>query len=249
MREIVNDILSLVHLKGIIHREDVINVYNEHHHDALTKERLDRLTPRLRDELDSHYVEVTEDYFMNASLATEKLREQLLNEQQQYPSFIPSKELLRTYKNPLACEQSEAFQNLSYYISERASESKKEEIEDVIDTIQLLCEMKTDRDDIVNESLQAIKQLAMTIDESELRMLILALEKETQKWAFNGRSRQSLDHFKRTEENLEQEKVVQVAPERVSKAREEFFKTNKKVGRNEPCPCGSGKKYKKCCIS
>jgi len=21
----------------------------------------------------------------------------------------------------------------------------------------------------------------------------------------------------------------------------------KKVGRNEPCPCGSGKKYKKCC--
>jgi len=22
-----------------------------------------------------------------------------------------------------------------------------------------------------------------------------------------------------------------------------------KVGRNEPCPCGSGKKYKKCCLS
>jgi tetratricopeptide (TPR) repeat protein len=23
----------------------------------------------------------------------------------------------------------------------------------------------------------------------------------------------------------------------------------KKTGRNEPCPCGSGKKYKKCCIN
>jgi uncharacterized protein YecA (UPF0149 family) len=22
-----------------------------------------------------------------------------------------------------------------------------------------------------------------------------------------------------------------------------------KVGRNDPCPCGSGKKYKKCCMS
>ncbi|MGL6311367.1 SEC-C metal-binding domain-containing protein [Aeromonas sp. 96A] len=21
-----------------------------------------------------------------------------------------------------------------------------------------------------------------------------------------------------------------------------------KVGRNEPCPCGSGKKYKQCCL-
>ena len=24
--------------------------------------------------------------------------------------------------------------------------------------------------------------------------------------------------------------------------------TKKKIGRNEPCPCGSGKKYKKCCL-
>ena len=24
-------------------------------------------------------------------------------------------------------------------------------------------------------------------------------------------------------------------------------KTNVHVGRNDPCPCGSGKKYKKCC--
>lgn len=23
---------------------------------------------------------------------------------------------------------------------------------------------------------------------------------------------------------------------------------NEKVGRNDPCPCGSGKKYKQCCI-
>jgi preprotein translocase subunit SecA len=24
---------------------------------------------------------------------------------------------------------------------------------------------------------------------------------------------------------------------------------SKKVGRNDPCPCGSGKKYKKCCLA
>ena len=24
--------------------------------------------------------------------------------------------------------------------------------------------------------------------------------------------------------------------------------TNNKIGRNDPCPCGSGKKYKKCCL-
>ncbi|HUV38072.1 MAG TPA: SEC-C metal-binding domain-containing protein, partial [Planctomycetota bacterium] len=26
-----------------------------------------------------------------------------------------------------------------------------------------------------------------------------------------------------------------------------FIRHDKKVGRNDPCPCGSGKKYKKCC--
>jgi len=26
-----------------------------------------------------------------------------------------------------------------------------------------------------------------------------------------------------------------------------IVRTEKKIGRNDPCPCGSGKKYKKCC--
>ena len=35
-------------------------------------------------------------------------------------------------------------------------------------------------------------------------------------------------------------------PARASKA-ETFIREERKVGRNEPCPCGSGKKYKQCC--
>ncbi|MCG8532139.1 MAG: YchJ family protein [Desulfovibrionales bacterium] len=31
------------------------------------------------------------------------------------------------------------------------------------------------------------------------------------------------------------------------KGQETFVRETPKVGRNEPCPCGSGKKYKKCC--
>jgi len=28
---------------------------------------------------------------------------------------------------------------------------------------------------------------------------------------------------------------------------EQYKRSEPKVGRNDPCPCGSGKKYKKCC--
>ena len=30
---------------------------------------------------------------------------------------------------------------------------------------------------------------------------------------------------------------------------EPFVREDRKIGRNEPCPCGSEKKYKKCCLS
>ena len=32
-------------------------------------------------------------------------------------------------------------------------------------------------------------------------------------------------------------------------AQQPFVRTSPKIGRNDPCPCGSGKKYKKCCGS
>jgi|UPI0003727A22 hypothetical protein len=34
-----------------------------------------------------------------------------------------------------------------------------------------------------------------------------------------------------------------------SKPKENYNKLSEKVGRNDPCPCGSGKKYKKCCLN
>lgn len=30
---------------------------------------------------------------------------------------------------------------------------------------------------------------------------------------------------------------------------EQYRRTAPKVGRNDPCPCGSGKKHKKCCLA
>ncbi len=46
----------------------------------------------------------------------------------------------------------------------------------------------------------------------------------------------------RSKEDLEaEEKLLKETP------KVEPIKAEKAVGRNDPCPCGSGKKYKKCC--
>jgi len=39
------------------------------------------------------------------------------------------------------------------------------------------------------------------------------------------------------------------APPRRIRGKFVKVRTEPKIGRNEPCPCGSGKKYKKCCIN
>ena len=49
-------------------------------------------------------------------------------------------------------------------------------------------------------------------------------------------------------QNTEREQVIKGTPnEDKSKVKKQTPKRVKKVGRNDPCPCGSGKKYKQCC--
>ncbi|MTI67745.1 MAG: preprotein translocase subunit SecA [Firmicutes bacterium] len=52
-----------------------------------------------------------------------------------------------------------------------------------------------------------------------------------------------------TEEKLERKRVAKVtgASHGDEKPKQKTVVKGKKVGRNDPCPCGSGKKYKKCC--
>jgi len=62
----------------------------------------------------------------------------------------------------------------------------------------------------------------------------------------------NLDHFdshgieERREKELEQ--LNMVASDDLGDAAVEQRRVDEKVGRNDPCPCGSGKKYKKCCM-
>lgn len=46
-----------------------------------------------------------------------------------------------------------------------------------------------------------------------------------------------------------QEKLNQHMDDRLKELPDERLVRRVKVGRNSPCPCGSGRKFKKCCIS
>jgi uncharacterized protein YecA (UPF0149 family) len=44
-------------------------------------------------------------------------------------------------------------------------------------------------------------------------------------------------------------KAFSILMENADKAQTVKPQIDKNVGRNDPCPCGSGKKYKKCCLT
>ncbi|HEY2409968.1 MAG TPA: SEC-C metal-binding domain-containing protein [Polyangiaceae bacterium] len=48
---------------------------------------------------------------------------------------------------------------------------------------------------------------------------------------------------------LREQRAIETQRVRAAAAAEAATATRPKVGRNDPCPCGSGKKYKKCCLA
>lgn len=78
----------------------------------------------------------------------------------------------------------------------------------------------------------------------ELTEKIMELYNNTRMWALKGHTPNEL--FRREKTHLN---VLASKPFKPNQTNSKVidFKTRNKIGRNEPCPCGSGKKYKKCC--
>jgi len=85
------------------------------------------------------------------------------------------------------------------------------------------------------ESFTTFQDMMNTIDEDSLRYLYLLQPVEEQDRV------QELERKQR-----KQEMTLRSGGEAEPQASKPIIR-GPKVGRNDPCPCGSGKKYKKCC--
>jgi hypothetical protein len=92
--------------------------------------------------------------------------------------------------------------------------------------------------------------------EEQLRNLMevmMEFMNKSRLWALKGHSPEDLFQTeRRLPEPESPPHPLQIRPpslENRSSAEVFDFQTKKKVGRNDPCPCGSGKKFKKCCGS
>ena len=87
------------------------------------------------------------------------------------------------------------------------------------------------------ESYQMFQQMMNRIDEEALRYLFLMqpVQEEEQVREIERRQKR------------QQDELIFSGAEDGSAGVKTVVRAGQKIGRNEPCPCGSGKKYKKCC--
>jgi hypothetical protein len=99
------------------------------------------------------------------------------------------------------------------------------------------------------DSLASILEVAQSFLEmpdiermSAITDLIVPLMNNTKQWVIKGYAPVELS-AKRASAGV----LLNAVPNRAGHADVIDMKTKQKVGRNDPCPCGSGKKFKKCC--
>ena len=95
--------------------------------------------------------------------------------------------------------------------------------------------------DRILDYIQSVPELADTADKG-LREAVNGYYQTLPLWRLKG-------HNLDSQSTMSQEMVAEELPDPkfIGQKVAPFIKTVNKVGRNDPCPCGSGKKYKNCC--
>jgi hypothetical protein len=241
MNKITDYIISLTHLYGLVHKDKVVEIYNMQNEDKI--EKID--TVRLRAdsisidivELYDNFVEVFNDYFVHETIVEFNGLDEQLKKCAGKPFYIPEKEELLKYKDNSYFEINKEYKDLLEYATKHLFDGDEWQAEMLVEDIQCYCQQNFSPEaiiDLFNQrgvSFEGIKQV------NEVLKLVMNLANNTRIWENNGHTPNEIF------EKFEKPKLKPLPAERFLVAGK-----SKKIGRNDPCPCGSGKKYKKCCL-
>ena len=218
-------VLALVHLYGVYDVDQLIAVWNRHQSDVLTKEAAMDYLEKVGIRQPYFYFNgslVIDGYFADEKEALtfyDKLNAHNI------PYFAPTGTELQLYAENKINLASPNYLNMRNYIQTKGYDSATEER--ILDEISKGAVLGTQPDKLY-QTLAAVGLKFMVEDDViTFVQLFKELSEQTRKWGYRGLSPAEVLAMK--EKNSTREPV-----------------TVKKIGRNEPCPCGSGKKYKKC---
>ncbi len=168
------------------------------------------------------------------------------------PSYLPKAQELLKYADDFYYEITPQLQTLHDYLSEFLCEDKGK-LEELMDEIQFICSIDAD----MKEIMEVFGDFDIVFQSSEQVHLITTLINEvynhTRIWSNAGYTPYEMHEWANKEMPKHLAGSAMPALLNISRPQPATAGTATtvapKVGRNDPCPCGSGKKYKKCCLT
>ncbi|MGU3472003.1 YecA family protein [Paenibacillus sp. D51F] len=223
---------AAANLYGICPVSKIIEIINDQNGGGLTEEQFNRIRSSVSDKMLTW--DIQRGFLYSDGLDGESLDdyEAFLESVQNKPYYIPPKEELLRYAEMDYFEKTPQLDVLKSYIMRQLGEGERM-ADAIVDDIQLACSMEEPLDVIMEEFERRSIRLSKK-QLTDMMPLIIDVHNTTRMWSNRGFTPHELSPRRSRSENAGN--VVQ------------FPSASSKVGRNEPCPCGSGKKHKKCCL-
>ena len=244
--KITDYIISLTHLYGLVHKDKVVEIYNMQNEEKI--EEIDTVKLKADDiniditELDENFVEVFNDYFVHETIMQFDEFDEELIKRKGKPFYIPRQEDLLKYKDDNYFEINKEYENLLDFVTKHLFDGNKSKAEILVEDVQGHCLHDFSPRDIFD--LFNVRDVSFKDEDqvNEVLRLVMELANNTRIWENNGHTPNEI--FEKYEKPH-----LRPLPDKPFKFRSnESVIKKEKIGRNDPCPCGSGKKYKKCCL-
>jgi hypothetical protein len=192
-------------------------------------------------ELDNNFVEVFNDYFVHEAIMEFNDFNEQLEKRAGKPFYIPEQKELLKYKNDGYLEINREYKKLLEYATRHLFDGDEWKAEMLVEDIQGYCQQNFSMEaimDLFNQRKVSFKSLEQA---NEVLKLVMNLANNTRIWENNGHTPNEI--FEKFEKPY-----LKPLPGKPFNLNNIDQKIGGKIGRNDPCPCGSGKKYKKCCL-
>ncbi|HLR61538.1 MAG TPA: SEC-C metal-binding domain-containing protein [Lentibacillus sp.] len=252
---LIDYIIALTHLYGLVHKGKVVEIYNMQNDENAGAADVDDRAKNNENELEKSFVYLHGDYFVHETIMVFDEFEQELAKRQGKPFYIPGQKELMKYKDDLYFERTKAYNALKKYVQQHFFNGDASKAEELCEDIHGECQFGFSLDEVFRSfEWQGI------VFESENQVqkvmeLVMDLSNNVRLWENNGFTPDELIRTERPmlrplpDDPFHVESKSGMSQETTAAAKQDGkTAVNKKVGRNDPCPCGSGKKYKKCCL-
>lgn len=237
-------IVALTNLNGIIDKDKIIEIYNMQNETGRTIAEIESLMINNKEGLREHFVEVKDRYFVHEAIITFEEIETLLQRKADKPYYIPEKKLLLCYKDDEFYEETKQTKKLYRFLEKYVHPTNVNSVEDVFYEVLIHCEMEDQPIETINRLNQIDVKFPTEKELTEALNLIVDLSNHTRLWSNNGFT--PAEMFEKFEKPYL--KPLPDGEFDFHVLHDQIARPKKKVGRNDPCPCGSGEKYKKCCL-